>query len=603
VFLATKKNGFRLPSWRPFFLSVCFFAGAFYSLAASAAAVDSSALEFATPQLSVRLIHALQTDLEAGSAVWMDWEKKRLSMLSELENWQQIIESIDAYPINIPAKEDPWFVLLKATAQLKMSHAVEVRNNIRQLIWSDYDLNTEQTASARRLIIRSYLAEEKSSDAQRAMLRYQQDYGDSGLQWKLLQTKVLLATQRYQQAARLIAKESDASVQPLKNLTRLKAGLDDGQYVFKQALQSAQQADTAVSQNIKRQNWILATIAAGLQQNYSAEIETLEQALTTGVADADKDLRAVNSALLWKKYRRYAEHLGNKYHLLTGDDEAWFKAASDRFDKEPVQARALFAYLGELAASSSHRELALEQLSLLINKSVEKGLALVEMLFSEQAGFSSVKKIPTAVRYQLVDYALSRGHIKRAASLFAFLPQPPQAKKRLAWDMRRARVLVLGGQYQQGAVVLLQLLKDETLDVENLNRLMQVIFDLQKIEQHRLAIDLFNAVGDRSNSAALQRELKFWTAESYQALQQYEKSAHLYLISASMIAEKKSDPWSQTARFKAAEVLSQAGLIDDARALLQQLLRNTKNDNRKAVIKQKLQQLWLLEGKQLGDAG
>ncbi|MDH5516581.1 MAG: hypothetical protein OEY36_02020 [Gammaproteobacteria bacterium] len=584
-------------------MSVCFFAGAFYSLAASAAAVDSSALEFATPQLSVRLIHALQTDLEAGSAVWMDWEKKRLSMLSELENWQQIIESIDAYPINIPAKEDPWFVLLKATAQLKMSHAVEVRNNIRQLIWSDYDLNTEQTASARRLIIRSYLAEEKSSDAQRAMLRYQQDYGDSGLQWKLLQTKVLLATQRYQQAARLIAKESDASVQPLKNLTRLKAGLDDGQYVFKQALQSAQQADTAVSQNIKRQNWILATIAAGLQQNYSAEIETLEQALTTGVADADKDLRAVNSALLWKKYRRYAEHLGNKYHLLTGDDEAWFKAASDRFDKEPVQARALFAYLGELAASSSHRELALEQLSLLINKSVEKGLALVEMLFSEQAGFSSVKKIPTAVRYQLVDYALSRGHIKRAASLFAFLPQPPQAKKRLAWDMRRARVLVLGGQYQQGAVVLLQLLKDETLDVENLNRLMQVIFDLQKIEQHRLAIDLFNAVGDRSNSAALQRELKFWTAESYQALQQYEKSAHLYLISASMIAEKKSDPWSQTARFKAAEVLSQAGLIDDARALLQQLLRNTKNDNRKAVIKQKLQQLWLLEGKQLGDAG
>ena len=394
---ASKENGYRLSSCCPFFLSAVLFLCVFQTQATEAiqevATVDIPGFEFATSQLSVRLIHQLQSNIAVGSAPWLSWEKKRLSLLSELGNWLQIIDSIDTYPEKISAQDQAWFVLLKATAKLKVARTAQVRDDIRQLIWSQSDLTTEQIAEARRLIIRSYLAENKAPDAQRAMLRYQQDYGDSDIQWKLLQTKVLLATRRFQQAVRLISKETDAAVQPVKKLTRLKAGLDDAQYVFNQAMLSNKQAGADGSQDIKRQNWILAYIAAGLSHNRRAEIETLERALVTGLADADKDLIALSSALLWHKYRQYAEFLGNKHHLLTGDDEAWYKMASDLFETQPTDARALFAYVGVKAIGLSHRHLALDQLSQLIKKNVANGMALIDLLFADPQLFDSVKNI------------------------------------------------------------------------------------------------------------------------------------------------------------------------------------------------------------------
>ena len=301
--------------------------------------------------------------------------------------------------------------------------------------------------------------------------------------------------------------------------------------------------------------------------------------------------------MLWDKYLQYATELGNRLHLLIGDDNAWFDSASDRFESDPVAARAVFAMLGLKATTENRRKVSLEQLALLMKK-LDKQSLLIESVFSSSKYFESVNQVPVLVRYQMLDNALSRGKIKQAAELFKYLPEPPEGKKRLAWDMRRARVLVFGGQYQQAKDILKELLMNQSLNEEWLNRLMQVIFDLQKVEQHLLAIELFKLLEQNTSEATLHRELKFWMAESYQALKKYERSAHLYLISAKMIAEKQSDPWAQTALYRAAGVMMQAGIISDARKLYQQLLKVTESKSRRANIKQKLQQLWLLEGKQ-----
>jgi len=559
---------------------------------------DFSKLNFSTPELSVRLIDQYQPAFETNSEQWMSWEKKRLQLLSDVSDWPIIVTRIDQYLNKLSDVDRPWFSLLKAKAQLKISQSDQVRQDVRQLLWSGLRLSTEQIALARRLIIRSYLVENKSHDAQRAMLRYRQDYGESGVEWKMLQAKVLLATRRYNEAVNLLSKETDASVDVLKKLTRLKAGLDASQYVYKKAIAQAEESTPTINQNTRRQYWILAYIAAGMNKDAKAEIEALEQVLITGVEDADRDLLPVTADLLWQHYQSYASSIGNKLHLLLGDDQAWFQAASDRFEKQALDARSLFAFLGLKAVDENQRKVSYDQFALSIKKSHKNGLLLIERLFLENKRFNTVDNIPVAVRYMLLDFALSRGKIKRAANLFKFLPEPPDGEKRLAWDMRRARVLVLGGQYEQGADVIQQLLKAENLDSETINRLMQVVFDFQKVEQHQLAIGLFSVLLEKNTDENFQRELKFWMAESFQALNQFESSAHLYLTSALMIKEKQSDPWSQTARYRAADVLAQAGLINDARLLYQQLLKVTKNKNRKAVIKQKLQQLWLIEGKQ-----
>ena len=47
--------------------------------------------------------------------------------------------------------------------------------------------------------------------------------------------------------------------------------------------------------------------------------------------------------------------------------------------------------------------------------------------------------------------------------------------------------------------------------------------------------------------------------------------------------------------------LARAGLYDDARALLNHLLRVTEDKSRRAALRRELQKIWLLEGGRSGD--
>jgi hypothetical protein len=91
----------------------------------------------------------------------------------------------------------------------------------------------------------------------------------------------------------------------------------------------------------------------------------------------------------------------------------------------------------------------------------------------------------------------------------------------------------------------------------------------------------------------LQREILYWQADSHKALRDYPRAAWLYLKSATLLDAKGLDPWGQTARFQAAEVLADAGLPEDARRIYEGLLRVTREPDRRAAIKYKLQELWL----------
>ena len=65
--------------------------------------------------------------------------------------------------------------------------------------------------------------------------------------------------------------------------------------------------------------------------------------------------------------------------------------------------------------------------------------------------------------------------------------------------------------------------------------------------------------------------------------------------SATLLDPRAMDPWGQTARYNAAESLSKAGLVDDARRIYRSLLRVTEDADRKGVLRMRLQQLWLSE--------
>jgi tetratricopeptide (TPR) repeat protein len=132
--------------------------------------------------------------------------------------------------------------------------------------------------------------------------------------------------------------------------------------------------------------------------------------------------------------------------------------------------------------------------------------------------------------------------------------------------------------------------------------LLQVVFDLQTVQQHRQALMLFDKLLEKELALQQRRELLFWMADSLQALENYQQAAYLYLKSATLTEPAAMDPWAQTARYRAAKALAEAGLLEDARRIYNGLLRATDDASRKAVLENEIQRLHLVKAvRQKGD--
>ena len=83
-------------------------------------------------------------------------------------------------------------------------------------------------------------------------------------------------------------------------------------------------------------------------------------------------------------------------------------------------------------------------------------------------------------------------------------------------------------------------------------------------------------------------------AASLPAMEKYDEAAYLYLKSATLQDPMAMDPWAQTARYHAAKMLAEAGLVEDARQIYSSLLRATRDASRRAVLENEIQRLHLV---------
>ena len=170
--------------------------------------------------------------------------------------------------------------------------------------------------------------------------------------------------------------------------------------------------------------------------------------------------------------------------------------------------------------------------------------------------------------------------------------------------MRKARVLILEGDYSQGEAVLRASLQNITeLNTDMIDRYLQVGFDLQTIKRHEQALELFDLLPIAAFDDKLKREIYYWKAESNYELEHYDRAALLYMKSAKAGDETMTDLWAQSARFKASDALLKAGLYDDAQYAYGELLNITSSDSRKRLIRQKLQHIQLLRSSEASGPG
>jgi len=535
---------------------------------------------------------------------WLFWEQKRISLLKYMQRWQAVDQRVSQQKENlsnfkIATADRNWFLTTQLQALIELKQYDKVLAKTRHYLWNANDLvRTDTYAAWRRIIIQVYLNQSQINDAQIAMRRYQQDYGElkneDGLSWLQLQAELLIQLNQHSEAIALLKKIKNPEAQALVLLAKINAKMISPL----NALDSAQLVLAGIEEDDPRKHIfqyvaLVSAIAAG-------DIEQSILLLEILLSEQDRSLSnsvvriggvEINANTLWKLYLRKGNLEANRKGLLKGDDVSWYALGSNLFQSDPLTAKSIFAVLSLNAREAHHRKLSMRQLVKLMDIN-QQPLELVNHLFTNSSYITSMSDVVPEVRYRLIDFNLVHSNIKAAAALMANLKQPPEDQPQFDWNLRRARVLILSGSFKQGASVLSNMLSGEEVETLQAEKYLQVVFDLQAVEQHKIALDLFNQLQLRVEDVRLVRELIFWKAESYHELKQFEQAAFLFLKSARS-PDNIFDPWYHTATFRAAESMFEAELYEDSKQRYLHLLKITQNAARKAVIRQRLQAIQL----------
>lgn len=572
-------------------------------LSAAAPAVSESAIlevqelaKSGAPGLALYSLDRQQPVLVKNPAGWMVWEKVRVGIYRYSRDWQGLATRMAALPTGLPAGFMRWARTEQADALIRLGRINQAQALLRDLIWSVNPDSPEASAQLRRwrrLVIDSYLAGKAVNDAYLASTWFFRDYGSDDLEDRLLRARIQLS-EGYADDALLLLKGDlkDNRANTLYLLALLRSGQRPPRQIVKAGLRKLQ--DKGLTGSQQTELWAVVAEAARRGKDRGTTAMALERVIAASQTNPlPEGLFDLDADSLWDAYLDYARFLGNRSHFLIGQDEPWFRAAEKAGKKYPVRARSLYAALIINGATEASRNKATKAF-MASSRSMSEDNTLLSELFLKSERFREDTAIPLAGRYVLLDIALADSNINLASRLMATIQTPPEGTDRYFWELRRARIFVLGGDSLRGVAALQEILKTyPTLDRKQLDQFLQVVFDLQTVGVNQDATRLFVEIMQRTDDDQLKRELYYWMAESAKAEKAYAEAARLYLKSAMYPDPKAMGPWAQTAHYQAAEALAKAGMVDDARQLFDALLRVTTDPGRRAVINHSLQQLWL----------
>jgi len=537
-------------------------------------------------------------DIKNDLRTWLAWERERLNIYKSGQRWNILQKRVASYG-HLPDGFYFWAKQQQVDALLTLKQGQQARHILQGLIWSEKKIKTQKKWLPlwQQRVIKSYLVDNETSDALLAAQRYYQDYRSNNIEDRLLRARILLINKREEEVVELLRKDTK---HPEGGMLYLLAQLRGKERPPRKVLQSAlrQMRGKWASEKLKYMLWAVVAEAAQRSNDHPSSINALEFVLAGHKnIELPAGLFNFSADMLWDAYINYALALGNRAQFLIGNDQQWLNAAVKAQKKYPVKARALYAMVLFKGQNSKTRLRAAKGFLNLMHKR-KRGAVLMMKLFLESRYFKKIKSIPAPIRYDLVNIALSRSRIELASNLMATIKTVPMGVDSYQWQLRRARIFVLGGKVKNGNHALKKILeKNKTFTAKQLDQFLQVVFDLQTVKEHKFAYELFQAILPKVTDVKLHREIYYWMADSRKAQQDYISAARLYLRSAMFAGNNGLDPWGQTARYQVAEMLAKADFLQDAHALYQQLLDVTKEPARRAVLKHELQKLWLLKNK------
>ncbi|HIL17669.1 MAG TPA: hypothetical protein EYG12_00350 [Gammaproteobacteria bacterium] len=533
--------------------------------------------------LAEALILSEQPD--PGSPQWYAWEHELWEVLGQQQRWRSLIVRLEHTLPLLSAGRARNARLLLATTFTAVGEYVSARHVLRQLLLEAAG-DPNQSIQARRILIENYLADGRVDDAYVASIRFQFEFYPDDTEWKLLRAKILLLHDEPTLAALELADLQGGQVRLLLSIARLREGATSPELTMGEMTQLKQ--ETQDDTQLERLRLGIIAEAARLAGDLERRVGALESLLAHGETSLDV-LGVVSIGNLLDAYGLLALEVANREHLLVGDTASWLRFAQDvSFDHGSV-ARAIYAHI----VSSTDDG---EALVKLVRSLAKNGLEPIVIMLYSQNHFGSADAILTDdVAIRMAAFSLRENRFDLAAIFNASIRSPPGGMSELEWLMRRARTEVFAGNASVGTGILVDHLRlKKEFDSESLDRVMQIAFDLQIIDRHDLALELFEALAAHDLTAGQRRELLFWMAESQAGEGHAAKAAELYLRSAEGQGQEH-DSWGLSARFQAANAMTEGGFYDDARMTYSRLLRVTENEKRRLQIGQRLQQLKLLQ--------
>lgn len=541
-------------------------------------------------ELALEMLDHAQPDFSTDLYTWIIWEQERYAILARGEEWARLLLRLEDLPLTIPEQFKYQVVTYQAKAHIELGQTSRARKILRSQLWQNDVSTISEYRTWRQLVIQSYLQDNRQEDARVAMLRFEQDFSSVTESWMLLRATILIQTGRYDEAIQVLSEQQSWQAKYTILLARLRSDSITGTHLWLEAKKNL--TDKRVSSEEATALRALMVFAAEAMSR-ADHIVALERYFQH-MGDSSIPLFTLKADQLWQAYVAYAGLIGNQTKLLLGDDAGWLTLAQSVLETKPVKARALFAFLmlhsndsliTEAAAHGFLQTFAAEEVPVKV---------LLNQLFNHSDSFLDVYQIPLPIRYQLVDFALKQADIGQAIELMSSLSLFPEGANRWSWQLRQARVLFIGGQYQAGNQIMQTLLSTYTEpNAQYTDKILQILFDLQILNLHEDAIQYFNQLKALDVEPKQHREILFWIADSYKALENYHQAALFYLRSAMFFVPEAMDLWAQSARFNAADSLEKAGLSGDARRIYETLLTVTQESQRRSVLTQKIQRLWL----------
>ncbi|HSH40641.1 MAG TPA: hypothetical protein VK973_00775 [Arenicellales bacterium] len=543
--------------------------------------------------LALDRIDTVQAD-SADIDEWLQWEKLRLELYARRGDWDELAGRVRNLPGEVP----------EIRRQALMTHAAELllgsesgdmaRAILRTLIWRSGG-DSRQIEYWRRLVVRSYLADDLVDDARTAMRLYEREYLPADSDWDYLFAQVLLREGSAAAAAERLGSAQERPARVLRLLSRLRAGVDSPEQVIRKS--GELRAGMSDSPRLAAVTWAITAEAAAEAADLETRVDALENLFNGREAGGDLALFDLDVGDLWQAYETLGAELGYAQNLLFGDPEPWMSLAQSlKGDGSALRARAINAAAARNSSPGADR--AALHLAL-YERLQEAGLdALAIRLYEAEEVFPSVEAVPDSIRHRIVADSIERRDMRRAARFASHLASPSGGQTQVQWDLTRARLALFAGEFGQSESIMRSLiLAQEEIDPETADRMLQPVFDLQSIGRGEVAYELLQYLHERVTSDRHKREILLWLGDARQSLSEYRAAAEYYLRSAYAAAGGR-DQWGQSARYQAAEALAEAGLVEDARRIYEQLLDEAGEGKRAAALQRRLQDLWVKKQKQ-----